>query len=90
MLFQGRKMSAKASILLVQNNGGAPTARPTSTVPTISKRSGESARAGIFLEADRMRAPAITQANFDNQRLTVQEERRQSYDNRPYGKTTKP
>jgi predicted Zn-dependent peptidase len=42
---------------------------------------------GIFLEADRMRAPAITQANFDNQRLTVQEERRQSYDNRPYGKT---
>jgi predicted Zn-dependent peptidase len=34
-----------------------------------------------------MRAPAITQANFDNQRLTVQEERRQSYDNRPYGKT---
>jgi predicted Zn-dependent peptidase len=42
---------------------------------------------GIFLEADRMRAPSITQANFDNQRLTVQEERRQSYDNRPYGKT---
>jgi zinc protease len=34
-----------------------------------------------------MRAPNITQANFDNQRLTVQEERRQSYDNRPYGKT---
>jgi zinc protease len=41
----------------------------------------------IFLVADRMRAPSITQANFDNQRLTVQEERRQSYDNRPYGKT---
>jgi predicted Zn-dependent peptidase len=34
-----------------------------------------------------MSAAAITQANFDNQRLTVQEERRQSYDNRPYGKT---
>ena len=34
-----------------------------------------------------MRSPSITQANFDNQRLTVQEERRQSYDNRPYGKT---
>jgi len=42
---------------------------------------------GIFLEADRMRAPAITQANFDNQRATVQEERRQNYDNRAYGRT---
>jgi predicted Zn-dependent peptidase len=41
----------------------------------------------IFLEADRMRAPAITQANFDNQRATVQEERRQNYDNRAYGKS---
>ncbi len=35
-----------------------------------------------------MRSLNINQANFDNQRQTVQEERRLNYDNRPYGKTT--
>ncbi len=39
---------------------------------------------GVFLEADRMRALAITAEAFENQRLTVMEERRQSYENRPY------
>ncbi len=39
---------------------------------------------GLFLESDRMRSLAITQANFDNQRAVVQEERRQNYDNQPY------
>src|SRR5262249_27246022 len=42
---------------------------------------------GIFLEADRMRTLNVTQANLDNQRQTVQEERRQRIDNAPYGKT---
>jgi zinc protease len=40
----------------------------------------------LFLEADRMRSLAITQENLDNQRNAVQEERRQSYDNQPYGR----
>lgn len=40
---------------------------------------------GLFLEADRMRALDISQVNLDNQRAVVQEEKRQSYDNRPYG-----
>ena len=39
---------------------------------------------GLWLEADRMRALAITTEAFENQRLTVMEERRQSYENRPY------
>jgi zinc protease len=39
---------------------------------------------GLWLEADRMRALAITGEAFENQRLTVMEERRQSYENRPY------
>lgn len=39
---------------------------------------------GMWLEADRMKSLAITQSNFENQRQTVMEERRQSYDNRPY------
>ena len=40
----------------------------------------------LFLEADRMRSLAITQAKLDNQRQAVQEERRLRIDNQPYGK----
>ena len=39
----------------------------------------------LFLEADRMRSPAITQENVDNQREAVKEERRLRVDNQPYG-----
>ncbi len=40
----------------------------------------------LWLEADRMRALDVTQENFENQRSTVKEERRQSFDNSPYGR----
>jgi zinc protease len=39
---------------------------------------------GLWLEADRMRSLAINQANFENQRETVKEERRLRFDNQPY------
>jgi len=89
MLFQGSENVGKGEhFILVQNNGGSANGTTnidrTNYFETLPSNQLE---LGIFLEADRMRAPAITQANFDNQRLTVQEERRQSYDNRPYGKT---
>jgi predicted Zn-dependent peptidase len=38
----------------------------------------------LWLEADRMRALAITDENFHNQRETVKEERRLRIDNQPY------
>jgi predicted Zn-dependent peptidase len=89
MLFQGSANVGKGEhFILIQNNGGSANGTTnmerTNYFETLPINQLE---LGIFLEADRMRAPAITQANFDNQRLTVQEERRQSYDNRPYGKT---
>jgi zinc protease len=89
LLFQGSENVGKGEhFILVQNNGGSANgttnADRTNYFETLPANQLELA---IFLEADRMRAPNITQANFDNQRLTVQEERRQSYDNRPYGKT---
>jgi zinc protease len=40
---------------------------------------------GLWLESDRMFALNVTQENFENQRAVVKEERRQRYDNRPYG-----
>jgi predicted Zn-dependent peptidase len=42
----------------------------------------------LFLEADRMRSPAITLENVNNQREAVKEERRLRMDNQPYGKTS--
>ena len=44
----------------------------------------------LWLEADRMGflLPAVTQEKFDNQRDVVRNERRQNYENRPYGQTS--
>ena len=89
MLFQGSENVGKGEhFILIQNNGGSANgttnADRTNYFETLPANQLE---LGIFLEADRMRAPAINQANFDNQRATVQEERRQNYDNRAYGKT---
>ena len=39
----------------------------------------------LWLEADRMRSLNISPENFENQRQTVLEEKKESYDNRPYG-----
>jgi len=38
----------------------------------------------LWLEADRMRSLAVTQQNLDNQRQTVEEEKRLRVDNQPY------
>lgn len=89
MLFQGSANVGKGEhFILVQNNGGSANgttnADRTNYFETLPSNQLE---LGIFLEADRMRAPSLTQANFDNQRHTVQEERRQSFDNRAYGKS---
>jgi zinc protease len=40
---------------------------------------------GIWLESDRMKSLKITQENLENQRAVVLEEKRQRYDNQPYG-----
>jgi zinc protease len=39
---------------------------------------------GLWLEADRLRSLNVTQENLDNQRKTVEEERRRGVDNQPY------
>ncbi len=39
---------------------------------------------GLWLEADRMKSLAVTEANFANQKETVKEERRLRFDNQPY------
>jgi predicted Zn-dependent peptidase len=89
MMFQGSANVGKGEhFILVLNNGGSANgttnADRTNYFQTLPANQLE---LGIFLEADRMRSLNINQANLDNQRHTVQEERRQGVDNRPYGRT---
>lgn len=87
LMFQGSANVGKGEhFLLIQNNGG------TLNGTTSQDRTNYFAVLPanqldllLFLEADRMRSLDVSQANLDNQRAVVQEERRQRYDNQPYG-----
>ena len=89
MMFQGSENVGKGEhFILIQNNGGGmngtTTADRTNYFQTLPANQLD---LGLFLEADRMRSLDISQANLENQRQTVKEERRLSYDNAPYGRT---
>jgi predicted Zn-dependent peptidase len=89
MMFQGSENVGKGEhFILVLNNGGnmngSTSNDRTNYFQTLPANQLD---LGLYLEADRMRSLAITQVNLDNQRSTVQEERRQGVDNQPYGKT---
>jgi predicted Zn-dependent peptidase len=86
MMFQGSANVGKGEhFLLVMNRGGTPNGTTnhdrTNYFQTLP---ANDLALGLWLEADRMSSLAITQENFENQRQTVMEERRQSYENRPY------
>ena len=88
-MFQGSRHVAKAEHLaLVQGAGGVCNATTyfdrTNYFETLPSHQLE---LGLWLEADRMATllDALSQENLDNQRDVVKNEKRQSYDNRPYG-----
>jgi zinc protease len=66
------------------NNNGSTTEDRTNYWETVPSSALELA---LWLEADRMGwlLPAMTQEKLDGQREVVKNERRQSYENRPYG-----
>lgn len=87
MMFQGSENVGKGEhFILVLNNGGGMNGTTnedrTNYFEELPKNQLD---LGLYLEADRMRSLAVTQPNLDNQRAVVQEERRQSVDNQPYG-----
>ena len=88
MMFQGSANVGKGEhFILVLNNGGNMNGT-TSEDRTIyfEELPKNQLDLGMYLEADRMRSLNVTQANLDNQRNAVEEERRQSVDNQPYGR----
>jgi zinc protease len=89
LMFEGSANVGKGEhMLLVQNYGGAMNGSTnndqTNYFEELPKNQLDMA---LFLESDRMRALNVTQANLDNQRNAVQEERRLRVDNQPYGKS---
>jgi zinc protease len=89
VMFQGSKHVAKAEhIALVQAAGGTMNGTTwldrTNYFETLPAHQLE---LGLWLEADRMATllDALSQENLDNQREVVKNEKRWSYDNRPYG-----
>ncbi len=86
MMFQGSANVKKGEhFRLVENRGGDMngTTSEDRTNYYETMPSNELALA-LWLEADRMKSLEVSQANFENQRQVVMEERRQSYGNRPY------
>jgi predicted Zn-dependent peptidase len=88
LMFEGSANVGKGEFdLLVQNYGGSMNGSTnndqTNYYEELPKNQVDLA---LFLEADRMRGLTLTQANLDNQRNAVQEERRFRVDNQPYGK----
>jgi zinc protease len=88
-MFQGSGHVAKAEhMAVVQGAGGVCNATTwfdrTNYFETLPSHQVE---LGLWLEADRMATllDALSQENLDNQRDVVKNEKRQSYDNRPYG-----
>src|SRR5277367_1669816 len=90
MMFQGSENVGKGEhMILVDNNGGDMNGTTTEDRTNFFESfASNQLDLGLFLEADRMRSLAVNQANLDNQRNAVQEERRLSVDNQPYGQTS--
>src|SRR5436190_3190389 len=89
MMFQGSENVGKGEhMIIVENNGGEANGNTTDDrTAYFETLPSNQIDLGLYIEADRMRSLVINQANLDNQRRTVQEERRERYDNQPYGKT---
>jgi zinc protease len=89
MMFQGSENVGKGEHFIIIENYGGGMNGSTNTDRTEYHETlpANQLDLGLFLEADRMKSLAITTGNLENQRETVKEERRQRYDNQPYGLT---
>jgi predicted Zn-dependent peptidase len=89
LMFEGSAHVAKTEHMkLVQGSGGSlnATTNPDRT-NYFETMPAEHLELALWLEADRMGGlvPALTQETLDNQREVVKNERRQRYENVPYG-----
>lgn len=86
MMFQGSENVPKAAHFQFVFNAGGTMNGTTSSERTnyFETLPASQLPLALWLESDRMRSLKVTQENLDNQRNAVQEEKRLTYDNRPY------
>ncbi|MEM7437403.1 MAG: pitrilysin family protein [Myxococcota bacterium] len=86
MMFQGSANVGKGEHfgLIINRGGDANGTTSNDRTNYFETLPANELALGLWLESDRMRSLAITQDNFENQRQTVMEERRQRIDNQPY------
>ena len=87
LMFQGSaNVASSEHLAAIQSSGGSANATTsfdrTNYFETVPVNALELA---LWLEADRMAGLQITQTNLETQREVVKEEKRQRYDNVPYG-----
>lgn len=87
MMFQGSQNVGKTEhFTWIQGIGGVTNASTsqdrTNYFQTVPR---EYLGLALWLEADRMRSLNVSEENFQNQLSVVKEERKQRYDNQPYG-----
>jgi zinc protease len=89
MMFQGSENVGKGEHLILVHVNGGDVNGSTSNDSTVyyERVPANQLDMALFLESDRMRALRVTQANLENQRSTVEEEKRLRIDNQAYGKT---
>jgi len=89
MMFEGSENVGKGEhfILILNNGGGMNGTTNEDRTNYFEELPANQLDLALFLESDRMRSLAVNQANLDNQRKAVKEERRLGIDNQPYGAT---
>ena len=87
LMFQGSARAAKGEHMrLIQSWGGEMNGSTSQDRTNFYAALPSSQLAlGLWLEADRMQALDLSAENFENQRQTVMEERKQVIDDQPYG-----
>ncbi|MEP7234486.1 MAG: pitrilysin family protein [Ignavibacteriota bacterium] len=88
LMFQGSANVPKAGhFTFIQNAGGTLNATTSfDRTNYFESLPAQQLELALWLESDRMLSLNINSENFENQRAVVKEERRQRYDNQPYGR----
>lgn len=87
LLFEGTKNIGKGEFMSIINANGGSFNATTSLDRTYYYETFPSNKLelGLWLESERMMHPMIGEEGVETQNEVVKEERRRSYDNRPYG-----
>lgn len=91
LLFEGTENIDRGEYMkLVQSNGGVLNAHTTNDITYyFEELPSNQLELGLWMESERMLHAKVDSTGIETQREVVKEEKKQSYDNRPYGQILK-